>query len=320
MDIELDKISNREAFGNVLADLAAKDEHIMYLAADTLSVGGAKFHNQCPKRALNVGIAEQNMALMGAGMAASGAKVFVASYAPFASMRICEQIRTFIAYPKLDVKIISGMGGLSGGEEGVTHQGTEDVSIMRSIPNMTVIIPADAASTEVIARKITEYKGPVYLRLGKNPFPKVFDDKYKFEIGKANVLKTEGKDAAIICNGLVVSECINAQEILSKAGYGVKLIEMPCVKPIDRETILRVAKECRAIITVEDNNIMGGLGGAVAEVISETGDAILYRMGLNDCFAESGNDFELLDKYGLSSDAIADKVKTIIKLKRKVSI
>jgi transketolase len=299
MSVEFDKISTRDAFGDVLADLAAKDDRIMYLAADTLSVGGFKFQSQSPERALNVGIAEQNMTLMGAGMAACGAKVFIATYAVFASMRMCEQVRTFIAYPNLDVKIITGMGGLSGGEEGVTHQGTEDVSIMRSIPNMVVIVPTDAAATRVITKVITAYEGPVYLRLGKDESPQVFDDNYRFAIGKANIIKSEGTDAAIICNGPVVRRCVQAVEALKQAGYSVKLIEMPCVKPIDRETIIWAAKECGLLVTMEDNNILGGLGSAVAEVVSDTGSgAVVRRMGLEDKFAQSGDCEELLDLYG----------------------
>ena len=195
MAVEFDKITNRDAFGNIVAELAEKNEDIMFLFGDTASVGGKKIHKEFPMRALNVGIAEQNMTLMGAGMAACGAKVFVATYAVFATMRMLEQVRTFVAYPKLDVKVIAGMGGLSAGEEGVTHQGTESVNIVRSIPNMVVVVPADAASTEVIPRVISEYTGPVYMSLGKNIFPKVFDESYRFAIGKANVMKAEGKDA-----------------------------------------------------------------------------------------------------------------------------
>jgi transketolase len=309
MSVEMDKISTRDAFGDVLVDLAMQNEKIMYLAADTLSVGGFKFNNQSPERALNVGIAEQNMTLMGAGMATCGAKVFIASYAAFASMRMCEQVRTFVAYPNLDVKIIAGMGGLSGGEEGVTHQGTEDVSIMRSIPNMVVVVPADAAATRVITKVITEYEGPVYLRLGKNESPKVFDDNYQFEIGKANIIKSEGEYAAIICNGPVTGRCVRAVEALKQAGYGVKLIEMPCVKPIDRETILWAAMECGLLVTMEDNNILGGLGSAVAEVVSEAGSAaIVKRMGLEDQFSQSGDCEELLDLHGFG---VEDLVKTL---------
>jgi transketolase len=313
MSVMFDQISTRDAFGEVLADLAAKDDRIMYLAADTLSVGGFQFNSQSPERALNVGIAEQNMTLMGAGMAVCGAKVFIASYAAFASMRMCEQVRTFIAYPNLDVKIIAGMGGLSGGEEGVTHQGTEDVSIMRSIPNMVVVVPADAAATREITKVITEYEGPVYLRLGKNESPQVFDGNYRFAIGKANIIKSEGRDAAIICNGPVVSRCIRAVAALRQAGYGVKLIEMPCVKPIDRETVIWATKECGLLFTMEDNNIMGGLGSAVAEVLSETGGAVLRRMGLEDEFAQSGDCEELLDYYGFGVEDLVQKMQKEIK-------
>jgi transketolase len=317
MSIELDKITTRDAFGNTLAELAEKNENIILLAADTLqNMGGTKFYKMNPERALNVGIAEQNMALMGAGMAACGAKVFIATYAAFASMRICEQIRTFIAYPNLDVKIIGGMGGITGSIEGVTHQGTEDVNLMRSIPNMVVVVPADASAAEVITKVIAKYDGPVYMRLGKNASRKVFDETYKFEIGKANILQAEGADAAIICDGPVTGRCIDAAETLRQAGYGVKLIEMPCVKPIDCETVLWAAKECGVLVTVEDNNIMGGLGSAVAEVLCETRDAVLSRMGLNDRFAESGDEFELLDKYGMRAAAVVSNVETLIKQKR----
>jgi transketolase len=317
MPVEFDKISTRDAFGEVLADLAAWDDRIMYLAADTLSVGGFKFQSQSPERALNVGIAEQNMTLMGAGMAACGAKVFIASYAAFASMRMCEQVRTFIAYPNLDVKIIAGMGGLSGGEEGVTHQGTEDVSIMRSIPNMAVVVPADAAATRVITQAIAEYEGPVYLRLGKNESPTVFDDSYHFVMGKANIINSAGTDAAIICNGPVVGRCVRAVEALRKAGYGVKLIEMPCVKPIDREVIIGAARECGLLVTMEDNNILGGLGSAVAEVVGETGSgAVVKRMGLEDEFAQSGDCEELLDYYGFSVEDLVQTLQLEIAKKR----
>jgi transketolase len=317
MSVEFDKISTRDAFGEVLADLAAQDDRIMYLAADTLSVGGFQFNSQSPERALNVGIAEQNMTLMGAGMAACGAKVFIASYAVFASMRMCEQVRTFVAYPNLDVKIIAGMGGLSGGEEGVTHQGTEDVSIMRSIPNMVVVVPTDAAATRVITKAITEYEGPVYLRLGKNESPQVFDDNYRFTIGKANIMKSEGTDAAIICNGPVVGRCVRAVEALRQAGYGVKLIEMPCVKPIDRETISWAARECGLLVTMEDNNILGGLGSAVAEVVGETGSgAVVKRMGLEDEFAQSGDCEELLDYYSFKVEDLVQTLEREIAKKR----
>ena len=319
MPVEYDKVATREVFGDILADMAEKNNRIMYLAGDTMSVGGKQIHSRFPERGLNVGIAEQNMALMGAGMAACGAKVFVASYAPFASMRICEQIRTFIAYPMLNVKIVSGMGGFGGATEGVTHQGTEDISIIRSIPNMVVVVPADASSTAVIAKAMVEYDGPAYIRFGNsNLLPKVFDKGYKFEIGKANIMKSEGTDAAIIACGVTVSRCKEAEKILRQRGYSVKLIEMACIKPIDKEAILWVAKECRAIVTAEDNNIVGGLGSAVSEVLSEAGSCVkLKRIGLEDVFAQSGEYGELLDFYGMSAKTIADESEILIKRNEK---
>lgn len=316
MAVVFDKDSTRVAFGNALLRVAEQDETVMYVAADTLkSVGGAPMHKKFPARAINVGIAEQNMALMGAGMAASGAKVFIATYATFASMRICEQIRTFICYPNLDVKIIAGLSGLSGGQEGVTHQGTEDVGVLRSIPNLVIVEPADAASTEVITEAIAKHKGPVYMRIGRNASPKVFDSDYKFEIGKANVLVDKGNDAAIFTTGAAVFRALEAEKLLAEKGYKVKVIEMPTIKPLDEEAVLNAAKATGLVFTTEDHNIIGGLGSAVAEVLAEKLPTKVERIGLIDEFAESGEHEELLDKYHLLPREIADRVIAGIKSK-----
>lgn len=316
MSVVFDKESTRVAFGNALMRMADEDPTIMYVAADTLkSVGGAPMHKKYPERAINVGIAEQNMALVGAGMAASGAKAFVATYATFASMRICEQIRTFICYPNLDVKIVAGLGGLSGGQEGVTHQGIEDVGVLRSIPNLVIVEPADAASTEVITEAITKYNGPVYMRIGRNASPKVFDSDYKFEIGKANTLVDRGNDAAIFATGAAVHRALEAEKILASEGYQVKVIEMPCVKPLDEEAVLNAAKDTKLVFTAEDHNIIGGLGSAVAEVLSEKFPTRLERIGIRDQFTESGDHEELLDKYCLLPRDMADRVIEGIKNK-----
>ena len=309
-----DQISMRDAFGQTLAQLAQENEEIYYLAADTVkSMGGALMAKEFPDRGRNVGIAEQNMMLMASGMASCGAKVFVATYAVFASMRALEQVRTFIAYPKLDVKVIAGLGGITGGIEGATHQGTEDIGIMRNIANMVVVSAADAASTKVITRAIADYKGPVYLRIGRNPFEQVFDENYRFEIGKANVMLEEGSDACIICHGVVTARCLAAAKVLKEKGIGVRLIEMPTIKPIDREAILSAAAECKNILTVEDHNIIGGLGGAVAEVLAEAGMGKLKRMGIPDCYGQSGTDEELLGYFGLTVDGIVNAVEEFIK-------
>ncbi len=307
-----DKISMRDAFGQALAELAREDDNIFYLAADTTkSMGGAPISKEFPDRARNVGIAEQNMMLMASGMASCGAKVFAATYAVFASMRVLEQVRTFIAYPKLDVKLIAGLGGITGGIEGATHQGTEDIGIMRNIANMVVVSAADAESTKVITRAIAKYDGPVYLRIGRNPFEQVFDENYTFEIGKANVMVEEGNDACIICHGVVTARCLAAAKALNARGLGVKLIEMPTIKPIDRDAILWAAAECGNIITVEDHNIIGGLGGAVAEVLAEEGIGKLKRMGIPDCYGQSGTDEELLEYFGLTVENIE---KTVVEM------
>ncbi len=309
MSVKFDSISTRDAFGEALAELAKENSRIMYIAADTLkSVGGTKMHALFPERAINIGIAEQNMALMAAGMASCGAKVFAASYATFASMRICEQVRTFIAYPKLDVKIVAGLGGLSGGIEGVTHQGTEDIGIMRSIANMTVVCAADAASAKKITRAIAEYDGPVYFRLGRAPSPTVFDEDYVFRLGKANVLQNGG-DVLLIGYGPTIGRCISAARILEKNGRSCSIVETPCLKPFDNDTVSALAARTKVVVTAEDHNIIGGVGSAVMEALNEVRLHVpVIRMGLQDCFAQSGECEELLDFYGMTPENIAKTV------------
>jgi len=242
MSVIYDKISTRDAFGVALVEKARQYEKLIAIGADTTkSMGYKPMMAEFPDRVLNNGITEQNMALMGAGVAAAGGKAVVATYAPFASMRIAEQIRTFICYPNLDVKVISGLSGLSGNIEGVTHQGLEDVGIMRSMANMVIAVPADAASCIEISKAIIDYVGPVYLRIGRGPVEKVFGESYKFTIGKANILDDAGKDVAVICNGCAVARVLRAKPIWEKAGIHAHIIEMPCVKPIDEEAILSAA-------------------------------------------------------------------------------
>ena len=317
MQVVYDTVSTRDAFGEALYKLALKDDNIFCIGPDTTkNMGMGRIEKEMPERCYNVGICEQNAALMAAGLASCGAKAFVATYSTFASMRMLEQVRTFCAYTNLDVKVIAGMSGLAGGAEGVTHQGSEDMSLMRSIANMVVVSPADAASARVITRAITNYRGPVYLRLGKNSVPKVFDESYTFEIGKANWLHDGGKDASIVFTGAVASRAMQAYETLCAQGISVDLIEMPCVKPVDEESLLRAAKKTGAIVTVEDNNIIGGLGSAVAEVLSEQYPTLIKRIGVPDCFAESGDEAELLDKYGVTADAVVQAVRTLMEKKK----
>jgi transketolase len=306
----MDQISAREAFGRTVLRIAEANQNVVAMGADTTkNMCLGLMEERYPDRVFNIGIAEQNMMSIAAGMAATGMQVFVASYAPFMSMRACEQVRTFIAYPNLNVKVVGGMGGLSGGYDGTTHQGLEDIGIMRTIPNMKILVPADAAATAVITAALAKDEGPVYLRLGKsNPVRKVFGEDYQFKMGKANILSDEGDDAALICNGVMVARVLDAQEILAEKGFKLKVIEMPCVKPLDIETVIQAAETTKLVITVEDHQIIGGLGSAVAETLSENCPVRLKRMGIADVFTESGSHDDLLDKYGL---AVADIVKTV---------
>jgi transketolase len=310
----MDKISTRQAFGQVLLQLAEDNPNVIAIGADTTkSMSMELMEKRYPDRVFNIGIAEQNMMSMAAGMAATGMQVFVASYAPFTCMRACEQVRTFIAYPNLNVKIVGGMGGLSGGIEGVTHQGLEDVGIMRTIPDMKILVPADAAAAIAITKAIAKEDGPAYLRLGKGPVRKIFDEDYQFQMGKANVLYDDGNDAVVICNGVIVSRVLEARQILIEKGYKLKVIEMPCVKPLDSEAVIQAAQATGVVITVEDHNIIGGLGSAVAETLSENCPARLKRMGIADIFTESGPHDELLDKYGLSVGNIVKTVEAMVR-------
>lgn len=313
---EMDTITTRDAFGNTVLQLAQNDEMVVAISADTTkSLGLGKMIKEYPDRVINCGIAEQNMMTMAAGMAAEGYLAFAASYGTFTCMRSLEQFRTFVAYPNLNVKVAGGMAGLSGGVEGVTHQSVEDIGIMRAIPNCTVVVPADAAATQVITEKVARHYGPAYIRLGRGKSAKVFDADYHFEIGKANLL-ANGTDATIICCGSMVRRCMDACQRMEAMGLHVRLLEMPCIKPIDREAIIQAAKETGAIITAEENSIIGGLGGAVAEVLSESYPTMMKRIGVQDVFGESGELDDLMDAYGMSVDDVIQAVRDVLLRKK----
>lgn len=315
MSVTYDKISTRDAFGIALSEAAREYPNLFAIGADTTkSMGYKPMLAEFPDRVINNGIAEQNMAMIGAGIAATGGRAVVATYAPFASMRIAEQIRTFVCYPNLDVKVISGLAGLSGNIEGVTHQGLEDIGIMRSMANMVIAVPADAASCTAISREILKYTGPAYLRIGRGSVEKVFDENYTFRIGKANLLDDAGTDVAVICNGCAVARVLRARELWKADGIRARIIEMPCVKPIDEEAILNAVKDCGVIVTVEEHNVIGGLGSAVCEVVCKAENPCgVTRIGIDDIYTESGPHNELLDKYNLSPEYIADVVKNAAK-------
>ncbi len=305
-DFPVEQKTTRDAFGAAVLDLAKEDDTIMAVGADTVySLGMKEFEAQYPDRVYNVGIAEQNMMATCSGLAATGFRPYACTYAPFTTMRALEQFRTFCCYPNLNVQVAGGMGGLAAAEEGVTHQCAEDLAIMRSIPGTVVISPADYASTYAIVKALGNYEGQVYYRFGKLAFRKVFDENYKFELGKANLLE-EGTDLTIICHGTMVARSLQAYDLLLEKGIKARVLEMPCIKPIDEDAILAAAKETGRILTVEEAVLHGSMGSAVAEVLSEKCPTLLKRMGINDCFAQSGKHELLLDEYGLSVQDIVD--------------
>ena len=304
-----DNISMRKAFGSALLRSAQKDKRIYAVSADTEnSMCINQMAEMYPERVINVGIAEQNMALTAVGMATCGAKVFISSYSVFTSMRILEQLRTYIAHPKLDIKIIAGMGGLSGSMEGYTHQGIEEISLIRSIPNMKLVVAADVCSTEEIIKKISNIDDPVYVSLGRFEGMKIFDS-YKFEIGKANVLRYyDNSDVSIICNGPIISRVLKVEEKLNDMGIAATIIDMPCVKPLDEDIVIREAKRVGKIVVIEEGTIIGGLGGAVCECTSLIHPVPVMRIGIDDEFTNAGPYEELLDDVGFSIKTLISRI------------
>lgn len=304
-----EKQATREAYGKALIALGAENPDIVVLDADlSKSTKTAEFAKTYPERFINMGIAEQNMMGTAAGLAASGKIPFASTFAVFATGRAFEQIRNSIAYPRLNVKIAATHAGITVGEDGATHQAIEDVAIMRALPNMTVLVPADGVETRQAIFAAAKLQGPVYIRMGRLELPVLFDENYHFEIGKANLLR-EGPDAAIVANGVMVSMALEAAEQLAQEGISVTVINAASVKPFDRETLVRVAKLVKAVITAEEHTVIGGLGSAVAEVLSEDCPRPLVRIGLQDTFGESGRPYELLEKYGLTSQRLVAAVK-----------
>ncbi len=306
-------IATREAFGKTLKEMGQKYQNIVVLEADiSKSTRTCEFAKEFPKRFFNMGIAEQNMFTAAAGLSTTGLVPFVSTYAVFAAYKACEQIRTFIAYPELNVKIVVSHGGLTPGTDGVTHQATEDLSIMRSIPNLTVAMPADAIATRVLVEKAYLLKGPVYLRFTRCPIPIIYPEHNQdFRFGKAITLK-EGKKICLIAIGDMVFQALKAAKILENKGISTKVIDMHTIKPLDKECLRKVAKETKAVVTIEDNNILGGLGGAVCEYYAEHFQMPVKRIGLKDTFAESGEYLDLLKKYGLSAQDIVIAVEEFI--------
>ena len=310
------KIATREAYGKALAALANTNENVVVLDADlSKSTKTADFKVVAPERFFNMGIAEGNMMGVAAGLSTCGKVPFVSTFAMFATGRAFEQIRNSICYPKLNVKVCATHAGLTVGEDGASHQAIEDISLMRSVPNMVVINPADDIETEAAIKAVAEMEGPCYVRLGRMAVSRVNDEtNYNFVIGKGITL-AEGNDVAIIATGIMVEAALEAKEELAKEGINARVINIHTIKPIDEELIIKAAKETGVIVTAEEHSIIGGLGSAVAEVVSEKCPVPVLRVGVKDTFGESGKPNELLEKYGLTSNNIVNKVKEVIKLK-----
>lgn len=308
----MSKIATREAYGKALKELGRENKDIVVLDADLAkSTKTIDFAKEFPDRFFDMGVAEQNMVATAAGLAAAGKIPFVSSFAMFAAGRAYEQVRNSVAYPNLNVKIGASHAGISVGEDGASHQSVEDISLMRTIPNMTLIVPADATETAAAVRAAVAVNGPVFLRLGRLGVPVIFDDGYKFELGKSVTLK-EGNACTVIACGLMTGVALEAWELLHLEGIDVRVINMATIKPIDRDAIVKAAQETGAIVTAEEHSILGGLGSAVAEVVVETNPVPMERVGIKDTFGESGTPTELLEKYGLTAKDIVAAVKRAI--------
>lgn len=307
--------ATREAYGEALKQLAKENSDIVVLDADLSgSTKTSEFKKVSPERFFNVGIAEQNLIGTAAGLSLAGKIPFASSFAMFAAGRAFEIIRNTVAYPALNVKIAATHAGLTVGEDGGSHQAIEDISLMRSIPNMTVINPADGREAEQAVLRAAEYVGPVYIRLGRMAVEDIYDDSYVFELGKG-VLLRDGKDVTIIATGMMVQEALKAYEILREEGIDAKVINVHTIKPIDRDIIIKAAKETKAIVTAEEHSIIGGLGSAVLEVLSDEYPVPVKRVGVWDTFGESGKPSDLLRKYKLTAEEIVNQTKEVLKLK-----
>jgi len=294
--------------------LAEKDDRIMLVCADSLlAMRATDFVEKYPDQYVEIGIAEQNAAATSAGLALEGLIPFFATYAGFITMRACEQIRTFIAYPNLNVKLVGVNGGIAGGErEGTTHQFFEDVGILRTIPNMTILVPADADQARQAAIAAASISGPVYIRLGSGRDPVVFEHNTPFVVGKINILQQNGNDIALFGNGILLPRLMQASEILAQKGIRVTLVEVHTVKPLDVEGVTEVLKKCRAAVTAEDHNIINGLGSAIMETAAENCPVPISRIGLRDKFPGSGLPQELLDFYEMSVADIVNAAEATI--------
>ena len=311
------KIAIRDAFGEALVELGEKNEKVVVLDADVSnSTRTIKFEERFPDRFFNVGVAEANMMNIAAGLATCGFIPFASTFSFLACLRAAEQIRTSIAYPELNVKIAAGYAGLSDSYDGTTHQSVCDIAIARSIPNLTVIVVADAQETKIAVPAIAQYKGPVFFRLSRAEVPVIFDKDHQFEIGKANILR-EGSDVTLIATGVMVVRVLEAADKLENEGVSAGIVEIHTIKPLDERIVLQAAEETKAIVTAEEHSILGGLGSAVAELLVKHYPVPLEMVGILDVFAESGGYEGLLDKYGMGVTDIVKAVKAVLERKKR---
>lgn len=304
----MEKKSTRQAYGEALAKLGKENENVVVLEADlSKSTMTAYFKKEFPERHINVGIAEADLIGTAAGFATTGKIPFASTFAVFAAGRAYDQIRNSVAYPKLNVKICPTHAGVSLGEDGGSHQSVEDIALMRAIPGMVVLSPADAVETEKMIFAAAEYEGPVYVRLGRLNVPVLFDDNYKFEIGKAVTL-TEGNDVAILATGLMIYEATEAAKQLAEQGIKARVVNVSTIKPLDEETVLKAAKECKFIVTSEEHSVIGGLGSAVSEFLSENHPTKVIKHGIQDVFGQSADGDTMLNNYKLRAKDIVEVV------------
>ena len=302
----------RQAYGDVLLEMGAERDDFFVIDCDIAkSMKTIAFAEKYPQRHINVGIAEQNAAGVGAGLATLGYKAIVSTYAVFGSMRMLEQIRTSACYPNLNVKVCCSHGGLTPASDGVTHQAIEDMGIYRTVPNMAVMMPADYNATKAMMRALMDYDGPCYIRFTRDSMPNFYEENEEFVIGKGKVLR-EGRDITIIANGDLLHEAIKATEELIENGVDVELIDMHTIKPLDEELVLKTLAKTGKIITVEDHSILNGLGSAVADILATQGNGIMRKVGLKDCFAESGPYHDLLHKYEMDACYIIKMARELL--------
>jgi transketolase len=303
----------REAFGYALVELGELNPQLVVLDADiSASLKTGAFAHRFPERHFNFGVAEQNMMMSAAGLASTGLIPLACTYATFATMRACEQVRSMICYPRLNVKIIATHGGVEVGWDGPTHQATEDLAMMRCIPNMTVISPADAVAVKPLLQQAISLVGPVYFRMGRNPVPVIYPEKQIFKIGKAVRLR-QGGDVLFVATGIMVSVALDAAKALADEGIDCGVMDMHTIKPFDSVSLLEAAKLAHLVVSLEDHSIIGGLGGAIAECLAENQPKYLMRIGLRDTFAESGEPIALFQKYGMDANQVCSAVKDFLK-------